>query len=109
MIAGAWTACFGTTLLHVARGHGVDTSEAVCRATVTLDADHEKGEYTISEAKLSVYAPGAEPDALEAALKETHTKCPVSKVLTSGVADLEVEPSASPLEAPPEPAAQPSG
>jgi organic hydroperoxide reductase OsmC/OhrA len=96
-------------LLHVAREHGIDASEAVSRATITLDADHENGVYTISEGKLSVYVPGAEPAALEAALKETHKKCPVSKVLASGVADVVVEPSASPLENPPEPAVQSSG
>jgi lipoyl-dependent peroxiredoxin len=107
LVAAAWAACFGTTLLHTARDHGIDTSDAVCRARVTFHADHRRGEYSISEADLSVYVAGVEPSALEPALAEAHEKCPVSKLLTSGVPDLAVRPARTPLQHPPSAVSQP--
>src|SRR5262249_2640846 len=92
--AGAWAACFGTTLLHVARSHGIEASAAVVTATVVFYANHDEGRYELSQGELRAHIPGADLDRVKAVLDATHEVCPVSKALRSGVADLRVEAAA---------------
>jgi len=93
LIAGAWAACFGTTLVHVARSHGIDASAAVVAATIVFDADHENGRYVISRGELKAHVPGTEVEHLQPVMIETHAVCPVSKMLQAGVDELIVAPS----------------
>jgi organic hydroperoxide reductase OsmC/OhrA len=90
LVAGAWAACFGTTLASVARTHGFDAGSAAVRATVTFNADHARNEYSISSAELSVSASQIPHEFVSAILEETHRRCPVSKILTSGLSRVSV-------------------
>lgn len=83
MIAGAWVACFGMTFIDRARQRDVDASEARYRARVTLESEQDN--YTITEASLEVSAPDIEPEALDELIRESHSRCPVSKLLSGAV------------------------
>jgi organic hydroperoxide reductase OsmC/OhrA len=101
MIAGAWAACFGTTLFFVAREHGVDLGETVVEAKVTYTVDHQTPLYEVVRAELTAVIPDevAEGNAI---LEQAHARCPISKLITRGVAEVAV---GSAPELAPEPAA----
>lgn len=93
MIAGAWVACFGMTFIDAARGAEVDATEVEYSAQVTLEAAN--GTYTITKATLTIDAPALDPDLVDELAERTHQVCPVSKVLTEGVAKVEIYNAAS--------------
>lgn len=93
MIAGAWVACFGMTFIDAARSAEVDATAVEYHGKVTLEA--AKGTYTITEATLTIDAPELDPDLVDELAERTHQVCPVSKVLTEGVAKVEIYNAAS--------------
>lgn len=93
MIAGAWVACFGMTFIDAARSAEVDATEVEYSAQVTLEAAN--GTYTITKATLTIDAPALDSDLVDELAERTHQVCPVSKVLTEGVAKVEIYNAAS--------------
>ncbi|MEZ5075930.1 MAG: OsmC family protein [Solirubrobacterales bacterium] len=88
MIAGAWVACFGMTFIDAARKAGVDASEVEYRARVVLESSD--GTYTITEAALTIDAPDLVASLVDDLAERTHQVCPVSKVLSEGVAQIDI-------------------
>ncbi|MBS1888536.1 MAG: OsmC family protein [Actinobacteria bacterium] len=88
MIAGAWVACFGMTFIDAARAADTDATEVEYSAQVTIEAAN--GIYTITEATLTIDAPELDPGLVDELAVRTHQVCPVSKVLTEGVAKVEI-------------------
>lgn len=91
LIAGAWAACYGTTLTAIAAARHIDASRATVVARITLDSNHEAGEYTISRAELRVGLEGQENDQLDQIIEEAHGACPVSKLISGGARDVQVK------------------
>jgi lipoyl-dependent peroxiredoxin len=89
LIAGAWASCFGTTLTFVAREHGVELGEAVVQTKLTYLVDHETPRYEIVRAELTAVMPEDAAD-VDAILEKTHERCPISKLLVRGVAEIDV-------------------
>jgi organic hydroperoxide reductase OsmC/OhrA len=92
LIAGAWVACFGATFIEEAGAREIQAAEVQYKASVVLEA--AGGDYTITEANLQIDAPTIEPAALGDLIEQTHAKCPVSKLLTGGVANVAISPGA---------------
>lgn len=86
LIAGAWAACFGMTFIDSARSRDIDATTVEYKARVVLD--FVDGEYTITKANLQIDAPDIDPELLRNLIDQTHARCPVSKALTNGVANL---------------------
>ncbi len=101
LLAGAWAACFGMVFIELARAAGLDATDVRHKASVVLEAD--RGEYTITEATLEVLVPDIEPPTVARLIDDAHRRCPVSKLLTGGVASVDVRAAAGPLSATPEP------
>jgi len=85
LVAGAWSACFGTTLEGIARARGIDASDATIKAEISLRADLARGSFAITRAVLTVSVQEGRADALDAVLDAAHRACPVSKLLAAGV------------------------
>jgi lipoyl-dependent peroxiredoxin len=89
LIAGAWAACYGTTLASRARARRVDVGEPVIETAVTLSSS--AGTYTITRAELRVVIDvPVPPDTLDQLIKEADGRCPVSKVLVHGAEEVAV-------------------
>ena len=85
LIAGAWSACFGTTLEGIARARGIDASDATIKAEISLRADLARQSYAITRAVLTVSVEEGRAEALDAVLDVAHRACPVSKLFAAGV------------------------
>lgn len=90
LIAGAWSACFGTTLEAIARARGIDASDATIKAEICLRADLAQQSYSITQAVLTVSVEEGRAEALDAVLDLAHRACPVSKLLDAGVAGVAI-------------------
>jgi osmotically inducible protein OsmC len=89
LIAGAWAACYGTTLTAIAASKSIDASKATITARITLDANHETGEYTIVRAELDVNVEES-ASSIDEIIAEAHGACPVSKLISNGVEQVDV-------------------
>jgi organic hydroperoxide reductase OsmC/OhrA len=89
-MAAAWASCFGTTLTFAGRELGIDLSEALVRTTVHYVVDHREGRYELARAELEALVPPDDHAAAEEALRLAHERCPISRVLRDGIAELEV-------------------
>lgn len=89
LIAGAWAACYGTTFASLAKARKVEVDTPVIETAVTLSSSG--GTYTISRAELWVVLEvPVPPETLDQLIEEAHSRCPVSKVLTHGAAEITV-------------------
>lgn len=87
-LAGAWVACFGMTFMEAARSRDIDATDTQYKASVSLESSDDG--YTITEASLKVDALGIDEAVQNELIEYTHTHCPVSKLLTAGIATLNV-------------------
>lgn len=87
LLAAGWSACFQSALAHVARGRGVDVTDSVVTAHVTLGNDADGG--FALKATLEVAIPGLDTATVEALAAETHSVCPYSRA-TRGNIDVTV-------------------
>lgn len=90
LVAAAWASCFGTTLLFAGRELGLDLSEAPVRASIRYEVDHDEGRYELARAELEVLLPPEAHSEAEPAVRVAHQRCPISRVLREGIAELDV-------------------
>jgi lipoyl-dependent peroxiredoxin len=89
LIAGAWAACYGTTIASLAKARRVEVGTPLIETAVTLSSS--AGTYTITEAELRVVSNVAvPPETLDKLVEEAHGRCPVSKVLSRGAEEVTV-------------------
>jgi organic hydroperoxide reductase OsmC/OhrA len=85
LVASAWAACFGTSLIFAAREFGLDFSEAVVRTRISYEVDHDAGRYELARAELEAVLPPGEHPGAEDAMQLAHGRCPISRVLREGI------------------------
>lgn len=87
-LGAAWTSCYGSAFAAAVREAGL-TAEAEFQADVVLSVTD--GEYSVSSAVLTVTAPDIDPTALDELAAQAHARCPISKVLGSGVREVSIK------------------
>ena len=87
LFAAAWGGCFGSALMYLARGAGVDASNATVNVEIAQGPDSDGG-YGLA-ARIVVSIPGVDRDKVQELADAAHQSCPYSKA-TRGNIDVEV-------------------
>lgn len=92
LVAAAHASCFAMATSAQLGNAGITAEKIAATATVTLEKVGDAFSITASELDVTLRAPGADRAALEKAVENAKTGCPVSKLLNAKISlNLKIE------------------
>lgn len=86
-LGAAWSSCYGSAYAAAAREAGV-SADVEFQADVVLSVTDN--DYTVSRATLTVIARDQDPLTVQDLAAQAHARCPISKLLESGVHEVSI-------------------